>query len=311
MRRFITRRLIFGFASLVVATFIVLSLSRAVGDPLDLFATSGYGLTPEGREEVRRQLGLDRPVVVQYVIWLGNAFRGDLGVTLIDRTPIIGIVLDRLPATLHLGLMAWVLATVVGIPIGVLSAVRRGSYIDYIGRGVALLGQAVPQFWLGLILILLFGIQLRWFPVGLRGEGIGDFSHWVLPTITLGTAAMASYMRLTRNAMLEVLDSEFVRMARAKGVNNQGVVWNHALRNALIQPLTASTLILAGFLTGALLVEQIFVWPGLGDMAITAVNNNDFPLLMGAVFFFTILYVGLTFVTDLLYAVIDPRIRYD
>ena len=295
----------------MAATFIVLSLSRAVGDPLDLFATSGYGLTEEARETIRIQLGLDKPVILQYFVWLGSAIRGDLGVTLIDRQDIAGIVFGRLPATLQLGLLSWVLATAVGIPLGVLSAVSRGTFGDYLGRFLALFGQAVPQFWLGLVLILVFAIQLGWLPAGLRGDGVWDVPHWILPTITLGTAAMATYMRLTRNAMLEVLDSEYIKLARAKGANTRRVVWKHAFRNALIQPLTASTLILAGFLTGALLVEQIFVWPGLGDLAIKAVNNNDFPLLMGVVFFFTILYVGLTFATDLLYAFIDPRIRYD
>ena len=311
MRKFILRRFIFAVFSIIVATFIVLSLSRAVGDPLDLFATSGYGLTDEAREVIRANLGLDRPVVVQYAFWLGSAIQGDLGVTLIDRKPIINFVLARIPATLQLGLIAWVFATVVGVSVGVLSAISRGTIVDYIGRTGALLGQAVPQFWLGLVLVLIFGVQLGWLPVGLRGNGFFDIPHWILPSFTLGVAAMATYMRLTRNAMLEILDSEYIKLARAKGVHSRKVIWKHAFRNALIQPLTASTLILAGFLTGALLVEQIFVWPGLGELAITAVNNNDFPLLMGAVFFFTILYVGLTFVTDLLYAVIDPRIRYE
>ncbi len=311
MQRFIARRFIFALVSLIASTLIVLSLSRSVGDPLDLFATSGYGLTEEARELLRSDLGLDKPVVVQYALWFSSALTGDLGVTLIDRKPVGRIVFERFPATLHLGFMAWVLATAVGIPIGVLSAVRRGSVLDYFGRGVALFGQAVPQFWLGLVLVLIFGIWLGWLPVGLRGDGFWDVQHWVLPTVTLGTAAMASYMRLTRNAMLEVLDSEFVKLARAKGVNNNSVIWKHAFKNALIQPLTASTLILTGFLTGSLLVERIFVWPGVGQMAIQAVNNNDFPLLLGAVFFFTVMYVAMTLVTDLLYAVIDPRIRYD
>ena len=207
--------------------------------------------------------------------------------------------------------MSWLVATIVGIPLGILSAVRRGTFFDYFGRFFALLGQAVPQFWLGLVLILIFSVYLDLLPAGLKGDSFWDLKYLVLPTITLSWGAMAAYLRLTRTAMLEVLDSEYIRLARAKGVGTNSVVWKHAFRNALIQPLTASTLILTGFLTGAVLVETIFAWPGMGDAAIRAVNNNDFPLLQGFVFFFTVLFVASTFITDLLYAYIDPRIRYD
>ena len=199
----------------------------------------------------------------------------------------------------------------VGIPLGILSAVKRGTYLDYFGRFFALLGQAVTQFWLGLVLILIFYVYLDLLHAGLKGHSFWELEYLVLPVITLSWGAMASYLRLTRTAMLEVLDSEYIRLARAKGVGTNSVVWKHAFRNALIQPLTASTLILTGFLTGAVLVETIFAWPGMGDAAIRAVNNNDFPLLQGFVFFFTILFVFSTFITDLLYAYIDPRIRYD
>lgn len=311
MKRFLVRRFIFALVSIVMATFAILAISRLSGDPLLLYANSGYGITAEGERVIRERLGLDKPVPYQYILWLGRTLKGDMGETILDRKPVARIVFLKLPSTLQLGAVSWFLATIVGVPLGILSAVRRGSFFDYFGRGFALFGQAVPQFWLGLVLILIFSVYLEWLPAGLKGDSFWDLKYLVLPAITLSWGAMAGYLRLTRTAMLEVLDSEYIRLARAKGVGASTVVWKHAFRNALIQPLTASTLILSGFLTGAVLVETIFAWPGMGDAAIRAVNNNDFPLLQGFVFFFTILFVGTTFITDLLYAYIDPRIRYD
>ena len=311
MKQFLIRRFVFALISIVVATFLILCISRLSGDPLLLYANSGYGITEEGEKIIRERLGLDRNVFMQYVFWLGRTLKGDMGETILDRKPVSRIVLLKLPSTLQLGAVSWVMATIVGIPLGILSAVKRGTYLDYFGRFFALLGQAVPQFWLGLVLILIFSVYLDLLPAGLKGDSFWELEYLVLPVITLSWGAMASNLRLTRTAMLEVLDSEYIRLARAKGVGTNSVVWKHAFRNALIQPLTASTLILTGFLTGAVLVETIFAWPGMGDAAIRAVNNNDFPLLQGFVFFFTILFVFSTFITDLLYAYIDPRIRYD
>jgi peptide/nickel transport system permease protein len=311
MKQFLIRRFVFALISIVVATFLILCISRLSGDPLLLYANSGYGITEEGEKIIRERLGLDRNVFMQYVFWLGRTLKGDMGETILDRKPVSRIVFLKLPSTLQLGAVSWVMATIVGIPLGILSAVKRGTYLDYFGRFFALLGQAVPQFWLGLVLILIFSVYLDLLPAGLKGDSFWELEYLVLPVITLSWGAMASYLRLTRTAMLEVLDSEYIRLARAKGVGTNSVVWKHAFRNALIQPLTASTLILTGFLTGAVLVETIFAWPGMGDAAIRAVNNNDFPLLQGFVFFFTILFVFSTFITDLLYAYIDPRIRYD
>ena len=311
MRRFIIRRFVFSLVSIVVAPFSVFILSRAAGDPLLLYANSGYGLTAEGEAALRKKLALDRPVPVQYALWLGRTLKGDMGETILDRKPVFRIVTQRLPSTIHLGATAFLLSFLIGIPLGVLSAVTRGSIWDYVGRFIALLGQAVPQFWLGLVLILVFAVHWQIFPAALKGDGLLDVKHLVLPTITLAAGGFAFYMRITRNAMLQVLDSEYIRLARAKGVSNRVVIWKHAFKNALIQPLTGMTLGLTGFLTGSVLVETVFAWPGMGNMAITAVNNNDFPILQAVVFFFTILFVSMTFITDLLYAFIDPRIRYD
>ena len=311
MRRFIIRRFVFSLVSIVVATLLVFLLSRAAGDPLLLYANSGYGLTAESEVALRKKLALDRPIPVQYALWLGRTLKGDMGETILDRKPVFRIVTQRLPSTIHLGATAFLLSFLIGIPLGVLSAVTRGSIWDYVGRFIALLGQAVPQFWLGLVLILVFAVHWQIFPAALKGDGLLDVKHLVLPTITLAAGGFAFYMRITRNAMLQVLDSEYIRLARAKGVSNRVVIWKHAFKNALIQPLTGMTLGLTGFLTGSVLVETVFAWPGMGNMAITAVNNNDFPILQAVVFFFTILFVSMTFITDLLYAFIDPRIRYD
>lgn len=311
MTRFIVRRMVFAVLTVIVATFLILAMSRLAGDPILLYAKpGGYGFSPEQEAALRKKIGIDRAIPIQYAFWLGNTLKGDLGRTILDEKPVARVITERIPATVQLALIAWFGSTIIGVSLGVLSAVKRGSFWDYIGRGFALFGQALPSFWLGLVLILIFAVQLGWLPVGFRGDGAWDVKHWILPAITLGWGATAAYLRLTRSAMLEIMDSEFIKLARAKGVNYRTVVWKHALRNALIQPLTASTLILTGFLTGSIVVEQIFVWPGMGQMAIAAVNNNDFPILQGVTLLFTIMYVLFIFATDLMYAVIDPRIRY-
>ena len=311
MRRFLIRRLIFSLITVIGATAVVFSMSRAVADPLLLYARpGGYGIAPEQKVALEKKLGLDHPKPVQFVIWLGQVVRGDLGKTILDEKPVSRILLDRVPASFHLGAYAFILATVVGIPLGILSAVKRGSVWDYMGRGIALFGQAIPQFWLAILFIIIFAVKLGWFPAATRGDGWFDFRHAALPVVALAVSALAGYMRITRSAMLEVLDSEYIKMARAKGVGSQKVIWKHAFRNAMIAPLTASALLLVGFLNGALLIENVFAWPGLGRTAIDAINNNDFPILQAVTLFFVLAYVVMNFMADLMYALIDPRIRY-
>ena len=312
MREFIIRRFFFALITVIGATVVVFSLSRAMGDPLLLYATpGGYGMSPQQIAALKKKLALDRPYAVQYLLWVGQVARGDLGETLLQRKDVGSFIATRVSATFELGLYAWLLATVIGVPVGALSAVKRGTIWDYGGRGFALLGQALPSFWLAIIFILIFSVHFRWFPVGTRGDhGWLDFKHVFLPMVTLAWGALAGYMRLTRSGMLEVLDSEFVKLARAKGVSEWRVVWKHAFRNGMFQPLTASALILAGFLNGVVLIETIFAWPGLGSLAVQAVNNNDFPVLQAIVLFFTAGFVAVNFATDILYALIDPRVRY-
>ena len=255
-------------------------------------------------------MGLDKPVIWQYGVWLANILKGNWQDSLLDRKDVLDKIMNRLPATLKIGLASYLFAGFIGIPLGVLSAVKRGSVWDYLARGFALFGQALPVFWLGIMLILIFSVWLRWLPTGTLGEGVFSWKHYVMPTITLGWIASATYLRLVRSSMLEVLDSEYVKLARAKGVSNNAVIWKHAFRNALIAPLTFSSLLLTGFITGAVVTETIFSIPGLGRLAFESINNNDFPVMVGTVMVFTGMYVLFNFITDILYAYIDPRIRY-
>ncbi len=310
MVTFLLRRLVFSVFALVGATLITFVLSRMAGDPRYLYAQEGgYGITQERWDSLGVELGLDKPVIWQYGVWLGNILKGNWQESLLDRKDVLGKIKNRLPATLKIGLASYLFASIIGIPLGVLSAVKRGTVWDYFGRGFALFGQALPVFWVGIMFILIFSVQLRWLPTGTLGEGFSP-KHFILPTVTLGWIAAASYLRLVRSAMLEIMDSEFIKLARAKGVSNFKVVWKHGFRNALIAPLTFSSLLLTGFITGAVVTESIFAIPGLGRLAFESINNNDFPIMVGVVMVFTFMYVFLNFLTDLLYAYIDPRIRY-
>jgi len=310
MSRFIVRRIFYMFVTMMIATLLVFSLSRIVGDPRLLYVQEGgYGLSPEAWDALGVKLHLDKPVAVQYLYWLGDAVTGDLGDSMLDRKPVAEIMWDALGATLQLAFFGWMFATLVGVPLGVLSAVKRGSVWDYLGRSVALAGQTLPVFWVGIMGILIFAVKLEWLPVGTRPE---EFSpkHFIMPAITLGWFSAAGYLRLTRSAMLDVMDSEYVKLARAKGVNSTAVLWKHAFRNAIIAPLTFSSLVLAGFITGAIVTETVFSWPGLGRLAFSSVDDNDFPVMVGLMLLFTFMFLVVNLLTDILYAYVDPRIRY-
>ena len=310
MTRFIIRRVAYMILTMVVATLLVFSLSRVVGDPRLLYVQEGgYGLSPEAWDALGVKLHLDKPVAVQYLYWLRDAVQLDLGDSMLDRKPVSEILYDALGPTLQLAFFGWIFATAVGIPLGVLSAVKRGSIWDYLGRGIALLGQTLPVFWVGIMGILIFAVQLRWLPVGTMPDEF-SFKHFRMPAITRGGFSAAGYLRLTRSAMLDVMDSEYIKLARAKGVNSTMVLWKHAFRNAIIAPLTFSSLVLAGFITGAIVTETVFSWPGLGRLAFTAVDDNDFPLIVGLMLLFTFMFLVVNLITDILYAYVDPRIRY-
>lgn len=310
MGRFLIRRIFFLFISVLGATMVVFVLSNFAGDPRDLYAPDTAQITQEQWDRLSAFMGLDKPLYQRYGTWLGHMARGDMGFSYGQNRPVRGLITSKLMATATLAAAAWTFAIVVGVSLGILAAVRRASVWDYFGRGFALFGQALPTFWIGLIFIWIFAVELRWFPVGTKGTGF-SVSNYILPSIVLGWPAAAAIMRLTRSAMLEVMDSEYIKLARAKGVGNFAIVWKHGLKNAVITPLTSALFILAGYLNGALVVETIFAWPGIGWLALNrAVYDNDFPLLLATVLVFLIFFVTLAFLADILYAVLDPRIRY-
>ena len=295
MTTFIIRRFIFLILAIFAATLIVFALSRLQGDPRNVMLNVGY-VSPEQWEAWGKQFHLDKPVVVQYLIWIGKGiFQGDFGTSLKTGQPVMEMVVQFAPASLQLGLSATLFVLITGIPIGIMSAVKRGTLLDAFGRTFAVFGQALPPFWLGIMLILVFSVNLDWLPSGTRGHDAASafekFKHFVMPAITLGWLASAGLMRLVRSSMLDVLDSEFIKLARAKGVKNRSVIWKHAFKNALIPPLTFSALILVGFIGGTVVTETVFAWPGLGMMTYLSILNNDFPLMTGAVLVFTVVYV--------------------
>lgn len=315
MGRFLIRRAVFSILTLWGVTILVFILSRLGPDPLLVYVRdSSYGISPETIAALKEKWGLDRPLLVQYVKWVSALLQGDLGDSVAAQRSVVLIIKEKVPATVQLAAIAWVMATAPGVAFGVLSAVKRSTAWDYIARSIALIGQATPSFWLALVMILVFSVQLDWLPSATRGDPTDPFmerlKHFVMPSVVLAIGPWAAYMRLTRSSMLEVLDTEFVKLARAKGVGNTIVVWKHALRNALIQPLTVSAVVLASFITGAVFVETVFAWPGIGRLAVQATLDNDFPILAGVVLMFGIAYLALNFLADLAYAVVDPRIRY-
>jgi peptide/nickel transport system permease protein len=317
MGRYLIRRFLFAIITLLLASMIVFGLSRLAGDPLLIYAKpGGYGMSPQRVADLSKKLGLDKPLAVQYLMWLGRVLTGDLGKTIVSETPVSRLVGERIMPTLQLGLTSSVFAIVLGLPLGVISAVKKGSVWDYVARIIALVGQAAPQFWIALMAILLFAVTLGWLPVGTSGPDDVSFFSWaklrylVMPTVTLGWGPAAAILRLTRSSMLDVMDSEYVKLARAKGVSSNLVIWKHAFRNAVLQPLTVAALTLAGFVTGAVVIERIFAWPGIGQLTINAVWNNDFPTLTSTVLILTAVYVVLNFVADIGYMWLNPVIRY-
>lgn len=316
MRNFVLRRIFSSLIALFIVTIIIFVLSRVVGDPVAmLISEGGYGISQSALDIQRAKLNLDKPVPLQYLYWLGDVLRGDLGHDLSDGFPVTTKIREKIPATLQLGISAWIIATVVGISFGVISAVKRGGWLDYGVRLIANLGITLPAFYVGILAILIFAVELRWVPVTVLGTlGTDDTGEqlraMILPVLTLAWGAAAGYMRLMRSAMLEVLDSEYVTLARAKGVGGTMVIWKHAIRNSLIIPITVSALLIWNFVTGTVVVEAVFAWPGLGLLAIEAVVNNNLNLVVGTTLIFGTVLIAANFIADILYVLIDPRIRF-
>lgn len=304
MERYLVQRILQGALTLLVISLIVFLLARLSGDPLHIMLPEEA--TAEDYVDAARQWGLDKPLPLQYLAFLGNALRGDLGASIRLRRPTLELVLERLPATLQLAGASIAVSLLIAIPIGVLSAVKRDSGLDYVGKVIALLGQSMPSFWLGIILIWVFAVMLGWFPA----SGRGGPEHYVLPAIALGWYQVAAVMRLVRSAMLDVMDSEYVKLARIKGVAERSVVWKHCLRNAAIPPLTYIGFVVAVLLTGSVVIETVFSWPGIGLLAIDAVRYRDFPLVQTIVLIYAAKFVLINLVVDVLYVYLDPRIKY-
>lgn len=310
MFNFLARRFFSSLISVVGATVAIFVLIQFHNDPRELFVPdSGYGISQEQWEALGERMGLNDPLWKQYVDWVGRVLRGDLGVSLARDRAVTELLGGKIGATVQLAVGSWIFAIALGIPMGVLAAVKRGTLWDYIGRGLAIVGQAAPPFVTALVAIWIFAVWLEWLPAGGRTPEF-NWKEYILPCTALGWGAAASLMRLTRSSMLEVLDSEYIRLARAKGVNWNWVIYKHALRNALIVPVTSALLTFSGWLNGALVVEIVFSWPGIGYEALyRAVNDNDFPLLLGTVFIFILIYLVFATLADIAYTIIDPRVR--
>jgi peptide/nickel transport system permease protein len=293
-----------AIVTLFAVSLLIFIMSRAAGDPRHIYLDD-YS-TQEDWDKLTENMGLDKPYYLQYGIFIKDALSGKFGESLSEGRPSMEIILERFPATLQLGLAAFTFSVVLGVPLGILSAVKRGGPLDYIGKFVALIGQSAPVFWLGLMLMFFLSVQLEWLPPYGRQEK----TSIILPALTLGWFYVAANLRLLRSAMLNVLDSEYVKLARAKGVSEKMVIWKHALRNALIPVLTFAGITLGGLVTGSLVVETVFAWPGLGQLAVKALIGVDYPLLQAVVVVFTLMYVIAAMLVDIMYAYIDPRIRY-
>lgn len=306
MTQYILRRLILSVIVLFGVTIVVSGMLHISGDPVAVILESGIA-SQEERAALRRELGLDRPFILQYVDFVRGAARGDLGRSLRFRQPALNLVLERLPATVHLAVAAMLFSVAVAIPVGVISAARPNTVVDYVGRLLTLAGQSIPLFWLGIMLVLIFSVRLRWLPVAGRLEP----TSIILPAFTLGLYPMARIARVLRANMLEVLVMDYCRTARAKGLSERRVVVRHALRNAALPVITVMGLQFGYLLGGAVVTETIFAWPGLGWLSVQAVGARDFPLVQAIVAVVALMFTFINLLTDVLYAYLNPQIRYN
>ena len=304
MQRYILRRVVQSVALLFVLALIIFALARVSGNPADLLLREDA--TREDRAHLLRALGLDRPVHEQLYLFLAGALRGDLGESIRYRKPAVEVFFERLPNTLKLLPLAMVGALVIAIPLGVLAAVYRGTFVDRASGAIAVLGLATPSFWLGIVLIYIFSIKLGVLP----SSRMGGPSHYVLPAITLGLFLVAGMMRLVRSSLLEVMGSEFVKLARIKGLSQTVVIWKHCLSNALIPVTTLFGVYFALLITGAIVTETVFAWPGVGRLTYEAVIFRDYPMLQAVILLKAIIVLGVNLSVDILYAYLDPRVRY-
>jgi len=294
-----------GLLTLIGVSIIIFVAVRLSGDPVLLLVSADA--SQEEIQRVKVELGLDKPIPIQYLIFMKNSVKGDFGRSTRYHRPALELVLNRLPATIQLALLAFLVSVGLGITIGVISVTRKGSWLDFSGKTFAMLGQAMPEFWIGIMAMLIFSVKLGWLPT----SGRGGLTHLILPSLTLGWFSAASIMRLTRSSMLQVMGSEYIKTARLKGNPEWVVVWRHALRNALIPVIAMGGIQLGRLLGGAVIVESIFGWPGLGQLILDGIYSRDYSIVQTGVFVTSTFFILLNLATDMTYGIIDPRIRYE
>lgn len=306
MLRFIVRRLLLTIPVLLGVATLVFSLIHLVpGDPVQ--AMLGDSATPQDVADVRARLGLDRPLPVQYGAFLSNVSRGNLGTSLRTNQLVASVIAERMPATFELAFAAMAVATAIALPLGIVAAVRAGTLTDYGATTLALVGISIPNFWLGPLMAIVFSISLGWLPV----SGRGSAAHLILPAITLGAPLAAVLARMTRASVIEELRELYVLAARARGVSRLRAIVRHAFRNSLIPIVTVLGLQFGAVLTGAVITETIFAWPGVGRLLIQSINFRDYPMVQGCILLIAVTYVGMNLLTDLVYGLLDPRIRFE
>jgi peptide/nickel transport system permease protein len=304
MGRFLLGRVLQTVLSMLVVISIVFVLTRLSGNPVHLLLD--VNATERDQQILMHHLGLDQPLLVQYGIYVKNIFLGDFGKSVLTRRPVTEHIWERLPATIELGLVAMLFSVLIGVPLGMYAAVRRGGVTDRAARVFAVLGQSMPTFWLGLMLILFFAVLLGVLPAG----GRGGLAHLILPAFTLGYFTSAAILRLTRSSMLEVLGSDYIKFARLKGLHEQVVLWKHGLKNALLPVITFAVLLFVQFLGGAVVTETVFAWPGLGRLILESITTRDYPIVQAGVLVLSALYLIGNLLVDMLYSWLNPKIRY-
>lgn len=303
MQRFLFKRFLQSVGVFLAVSLVIFSLLQFAGDPVELLL--GEEGTPQDEERLREALGLDKPYVLQYVYFLKNALRGDMGISYHHGTPAMDLVVERIPATLELVLTAMVISILVAIPVGVIAATRRGGLFDRLFLSGSLVGISAPPFWVGIVLILIFGVYLGWFPT----SGRGGISHLVLPAGSLALYRLALFIRLVRSGMLDVLGQEYVTSARAKGLNEAVVVFRHALKNTLIPFITIAGLQMGSLLAGAVVTERVFAWPGMGRLILDSIQKLDYPVVMSWALVTAGIFILINLVVDISYSFVDPRVR--
>lgn len=303
---YITKRILWLLPTIMgVVTLVFFLIHFIPGDPVDIML--GETAQSADKQRLRQELGLDKPIFGQYIDFLKQIGRGDLGKSLSSRQPVLSRIMKKYPATLELMLAAIVVALLISLPLGIISALKQYSFFDHGSLIISLLGVSMPNFWLGPLLIILFSLKLGWLPI----SGRGGISHLILPAITLGTSMAAILTRMIRSSLLDVLEEDYITTAKAKGMAYKRVILKHALKNALMPVMTILGLQIGALLTGSIITEMIFAWPGLGRLTIQAIYTRDYPLVQGCILVVAISYVLVNLLTDLTYTLIDPRIRYD